>query len=64
MAEQRRLIIKLINRNSQVPVIIGRSYKHLPLEDFQLFSAIDTGALFIDGLADGIFIKTKNCIFL
>jgi (E)-4-hydroxy-3-methylbut-2-enyl-diphosphate synthase len=61
MAEQRRLIMELINFNCKVPLIIYRSYKHLAYENLQIFSATDTGAMFIDGLGDGIFISTQNC---
>ena len=61
MAEQRRLIIKLMNKNCQVPVIIGRYYESLTPECLQLDAAIDMGALLIDGLGDGIFISVENC---
>ena len=60
MAEQRRLIIKLINTNCRVPVIIFGSYNNLLPEEFQLFSATNVGALLIDGLGDGIYVTTKN----
>jgi (E)-4-hydroxy-3-methylbut-2-enyl-diphosphate synthase len=61
MAEQRRLFMKLITKNCQVPVIISRAYGNLTVENLQLESAIDTGALLIDGLGDGIFIAAENC---
>ena len=61
MAEQRKLFIKLINHNCDVPVIIGRAYANLTIEQLQLQSATDMGALLNDGLGDGIFIAAENC---
>ncbi len=61
MAEQRRFFMELITNNCQVPVIICRAYSNLTAESLQLESAIDMGALLIDGLGDGIFIESENC---
>lgn len=61
MAEQRRLFIELMDKNCDVPVIIYRAYGNLTIEQLQLHSATDMGALLIDGLGDGIFIAAKNC---
>ena len=61
MAEQRRLFIELMSENCQVPVIIGRAYGDLSTENLQLYSAIDLGALLVDGLGDGVFIAAENC---
>ncbi len=61
MAEQRRMFIELIQNNCSAPVIIKRNYNNLPEEKFQLHSATDIGALFLDGLGDGIWIKQTNC---
>lgn len=61
MAEQRRLFMKLINKDCKIPVIISRSYKNLSEEPFQLQSSTDLGALLLDGLGDGVFIKADNC---
>jgi (E)-4-hydroxy-3-methylbut-2-enyl-diphosphate synthase len=61
MAEQRRLFIELINHQCDVPVIIGRAYQNMPIELLQLHSSTDIGALFNDGLGDGIFIAAENC---
>ncbi len=61
LAEQRRLFVELIEKNCSVPVIISRSYKNLSVEELQLHSATDIGGLLIDGLGDGVFIKTENC---
>ena len=61
MAEQRRLFMKLINANCDAPVIIGRNYENLSEEEFQLQASTDLGALLLDGLGDGVFIKATNC---
>jgi (E)-4-hydroxy-3-methylbut-2-enyl-diphosphate synthase len=60
-AEQRRLFVELMHNNCQTPVIIGRAYGDLSIEDLQLHAATDIGALLIDGLGDGIFIAAENC---
>jgi len=61
MAEQRKLFVELINHNCDVPVIIGRAYGNLSIEQLQLQSATDMGALLNDGLGDGVFIAAQNC---
>jgi len=61
MAEQRRLFVELMKRDCKAPVVIGRAYQNLSAEEMQLKSASDIGALFIDGLGDGIFIAAENC---
>lgn len=61
MAEQRRLFMELMTTNCLVPVIIGRYYESLTPECLRLEAATDIGALFIDGLGDGIFIAKEDC---
>jgi (E)-4-hydroxy-3-methylbut-2-enyl-diphosphate synthase len=61
MAEQRRLFVELINQGCDVPVIIGRRYTDLSVEQLQLYAATDCGGLLVDGLGDGIFISAVNC---
>lgn len=61
MAEQRRMFIELMNNECSSPVVIKRSYHELSDDKFQLYSATDIGALFIDGLGDGIWIDATNC---
>lgn len=61
LAEQRRLFVELINRNCQVPVIIGRAYADLSADQLQLYAATDLGGLLIDGLGDGVFIAAEHC---
>ena len=61
MAEQRRLFMELMQKECDVPVVIGRAYQDLALEKLQLFAATDMGGLLIDGFGDGIFIAAENC---
>lgn len=61
MAEQRRMFIELMEKNNTVPVIVKRNYEGLSEETFQLQASTDTGALLLDGLGDGLWIKQKGC---
>ena len=61
MAEQRRLFMQLMNANCDTPVIIGRDYENLSEEEFQLQASTDLGALLLDGLGDGVFLRATNC---
>ncbi len=61
LAEQRHFFIKLIKAQIDAPVVIGRYYKNLNSSDLQLYSSTDIGALFIDGLGDGLYIAAENC---
>ena len=45
-----------------VPVIIKRTFSEDSLEDLQLKAASEIGGLFIDGLADGIWIENNGSI--
>lgn len=56
MAEQRAFFVSLLKNNIQLPVIIKRTYSNLSADDLMLYSATDLGALFTDGLGDGIWI--------
>jgi (E)-4-hydroxy-3-methylbut-2-enyl-diphosphate synthase len=60
MAEQRRAFIELINNNCSHPVIVKRDYNDLNNDEFQLYASTDAGALFLDGLGDGIWLDSKN----
>lgn len=62
MSDLRQMFILLEKNNIKVPVIIKRNYKDLPEENFQLFSSTDIGALLVDGMGDGVWIKQQNCV--
>ncbi len=57
IAEHRRMFIELINHEIDFPVIIKKSYSAISEEEFQIFAAADLGALFVDGLGDGLWIE-------
>ncbi len=57
MLEQRAFINKLIENGINLPVVLMRQYS-LPVDnDFKLISAAETGQFFIDGLANGLWLK-------
>ncbi|GAB4133166.1 MAG: 4-hydroxy-3-methylbut-2-en-1-yl diphosphate synthase [Bacteroidia bacterium] len=58
MPEQRRAFVRLMEKNSHIPVVIKRNYVALDDERFQLYASTDCGALFLDGFGDGIWLKT------
>ena len=56
----RSMFIDLINKNIDFPVIIKRSYKDISEDNLLINSAIDFGALLVDGLGDGIWIDVDD----
>lgn len=61
MQELRRLFISLSEHGINIPVIIKRNYKDISEQDFQLGSSTEIGALLLDGLGDGVWLKQQNC---
>jgi (E)-4-hydroxy-3-methylbut-2-enyl-diphosphate synthase len=61
MAEKRRFFIELMHKNIKTPVVIFNEYANIDDESFQLYASTDFGALLIDGMSDGVWIKTTNC---
>jgi len=61
MAEQRQIFSELLAQRCTAPVIIGRCYRDLPIENMQLYSATDLGSLLIDGFGDGVFLAAEHC---
>jgi len=61
MAEKRRFFIEMMHQKVKSPAIIYNDYVDLDDETFQLYSSTDFGALLIDGMSDGVWIKTENC---
>ncbi|HEX5003334.1 MAG TPA: (E)-4-hydroxy-3-methylbut-2-enyl-diphosphate synthase [Bacteroidia bacterium] len=62
MAEQRRVMIELMNREINVPVIIKRSYSNIGSDTFRLYAATDAGALLLDGFGDGIWLHAPGIV--
>jgi (E)-4-hydroxy-3-methylbut-2-enyl-diphosphate synthase len=61
-ADFRAAIFRLINAGISLPVIIKRTYALENVEDFQIQASVELGGLFIDGLADGIWIENEGTI--
>jgi len=61
-AEIRAFFYLLLENEITNPVIVRNDYFEQNIEDFQLKSAADTGAAFIDGFGDGILLgnEAKN----
>lgn len=62
MAEQRRAFIRLMEHRCNLPVVIKRNYMTEDEEHFQLYSSTDCAALFLDGMGDGIWLKTGEAV--
>ena len=58
--EQRAALRKLADAGISLPVIIRRDYDDTAPEDFQLKASVDTGALLIDGWADGLLLVAPH----
>lgn len=60
MADQRRLFLELMSFGIKNPVIIKRNYRNLSEPELQLHASTDAGALFLDGMGDGLWIKAPG----
>lgn len=59
VADFRAAFARLMAAGCDVPVILRRDYEDNNLESLQVKAAIDLGALFLDGLGDGIWIVDR-----
>jgi len=57
MADQRRMIVKLMNRGSAAPVILKRNYKDVSEANLLIYPPTDMGGLLIDGMGDGLWLN-------
>jgi len=64
MSAQRDFFVDLMRNQVQLPVIIKRSYQEISADDLMLFAATDLGALFTDGLGDGVWIDAAEFVAL
>ena len=60
LGEYRGLVHQMMNQGLQNPVIFFQMYEEKSLEDFQIKSAADMGALIFDGLTDGILLYNNS----
>jgi (E)-4-hydroxy-3-methylbut-2-enyl-diphosphate synthase len=59
MPALRRLVVYLINNHVKAPIVIQRAFENMSDAQLQLYTATDVGGLLIDGLGDGIFLRTQ-----
>ncbi len=57
VAEQRRLLFKLMEKEIQNPVVLKRSYNDQSANNAMLYGGTDLGSLLIDGFADGVWLE-------
>jgi (E)-4-hydroxy-3-methylbut-2-enyl-diphosphate synthase len=60
MADQRAALFKLMNATCALPVVIWREYELDDIDQFTLYASTDAGALFVDGLGDGVMLTAPN----
>jgi (E)-4-hydroxy-3-methylbut-2-enyl-diphosphate synthase len=59
MAEQRRIFIELLEKKYSTPVLIKRNYANATADELRLYAATDAGALLIDGMGEGLWLKAS-----
>jgi len=57
VADIRRFLLELMQREIRVPVIVRKRYNEENFERLQLKASSDFGPVFVDGLAEGMFIQ-------
>ena len=60
LGEHRALIHDMMKNGLKNPVVIFQHYKDTNMEDLQIKSAVDMGALCIDGFVDGIYLHAPK----
>tara|TARA_Y100001980_G_C14556898_1_gene352759 strand:+ start:53801 stop:55663 length:1863 start_codon:yes stop_codon:yes gene_type:complete len=55
-AEFRKMMLKLMNQECQIPFIIQRDYDEMEGDKLTVYAATDVGGLLIDGFGDGVMI--------
>jgi len=62
LGETRAFFHSLLNKNVLTPVIICKRVEARDLQDFQIRSAADAGALLLDGFGDGILLESTTSV--
>lgn len=62
MADLRRAFFELIQKECKIPVLIQLTYQDVNEDQVQLFASTDAGALFIDGLGEGLMLTVPTSI--
>lgn len=59
-ASIRRFVVELINQGIDLPVVLQATYGKLTEDELMIFSATDLGAMYIDGVGDGVMISPSE----
>ncbi len=62
VGEARAFFHTLLNKNVLTPVVICKRVDARDLQDFQIRSAADAGALLLDGFGDGILLESSTSV--
>ncbi|MGY6562366.1 MAG: (E)-4-hydroxy-3-methylbut-2-enyl-diphosphate synthase [Luteibaculaceae bacterium] len=60
MAALRAVFFALQQQQHEIPVLVKRKYKHVTVDQLQLYASTDLGGLLIDGYSDGIWIEAPE----
>jgi (E)-4-hydroxy-3-methylbut-2-enyl-diphosphate synthase len=60
MAELRRIFVELMNNNIDIPVVVSGAFNAINEDTLRIYAATDIGALFVDGLGDGVMIGVSS----
>lgn len=59
-ASIRRFVVELMNQKIDVPVVLKQSYHELSEDELMISASTDAGALYIDGIGDGIMLSPNH----
>ncbi|MEM9896544.1 MAG: (E)-4-hydroxy-3-methylbut-2-enyl-diphosphate synthase, partial [Bacteroidota bacterium] len=59
IASIRRFIMELINQEIRIPVVFHQEYEKLSEDEMMIHASTDAGALYIDGMGDGIMLSSS-----
>lgn len=62
VTSQRRFLFEMIKKNVKIPVILQQIYNESQLETLQIKASAENGPVFVDGLAEGLFIQNRGDI--
>lgn len=62
VADLRRFLFEMMRKNIQIPVVIRMQYRENDLSSFQIKASEDFGTIFVDGLAEGIWIQNEGTL--
>ena len=63
MPAVRRMVVKLMELQIETPVILMTQSNWISTDEHLIHFATETGALFLDGMGDGIFLEVSNEVY-